>query len=264
MVRLPRQEIDDPLHHPAGGCLTGMNSSSDDNPLLLFSFLVDWSSDSQVVDTVPCQSSAEQPQLGELYLDRVAGQLGQVLLKVGISVGVAVRQVNRVLVMRKGDVEGQGVLLSLFIPGRDKISRSFPDQPPYLRRVVLVVADVLSAAPPTNCMEARVLQGVQQRLEAFIVQAVFLAEVDYRQPVDGPAPGVGDPEVEPLHVSLGVQVFPQVQLVVGVCYLDHLAKVPRLEPGLELEVVIQHHAGQRIYGRPSDARPGELNCGSTT
>ncbi len=59
-------------------------------------------------------------------------------------------------------------------------------------------------------------------------------------------------EVEPLAVSVGVEVRPQVQLVVGLRDADGLGQVARLEAGLEPEGVRQD--GLEGQGRGGEGR----------
>lgn len=58
----------------------------------------------------------------------------------------------------------------------------------------------------------------------------------YNVPVHRPTFRVGYPKVVPLHVSLGVEVLAQVQLIISVSDFNDFAQIPRLESRLETEV----------------------------
>lgn len=61
----------------------------------------------QVVNVVPRQRAAQQPQLAKLRLDRIPLDAHQIVLQVRIGVRIAVGKVHRIVVVLELDVERQ-------------------------------------------------------------------------------------------------------------------------------------------------------------
>lgn len=76
----------------------------------------------------------------------------------------------------------------------------------------------------------------------------------YVKPVNNVLFRVGNPEVEPLHVPVGVEVSAQVQLVIRAGDLHRFGEVARLEPGLEQQLVLRPARHARPACRAGPAR----------
>mmetsp|Transcript_11932 Transcript_11932/g.20170 ORF Transcript_11932/g.20170 Transcript_11932/m.20170 type:complete len:212 (+) Transcript_11932:949-1584(+) len=179
------------------------------------------------VAVVACNSLAEGSSAHAALSFGVGLEGVEVALEVGEGVGVAVGEVDRVLVELELALPGQGVVVALVLP---------------LHRV-LVVADVCAGADPPSPHLPLGSVGVHQGPHAVIVEGVGLDQVDDVEAVVLARLHVGHAEVVPLGVPSRVVVGLENQIVLVLIDLDCSPQVPAFKSRLEDQSVVLHVAG---------------------
>ncbi len=131
---------------------------------------------------------------------------------VGVSIGVAMCQINFIVVMLKHDLESQRVVRSAAL----------------LLKVVLVITYVVSISMPLV-----VFRRIEKRLHPLIVRAVRLNQVNDVELIDNVLPSVPNVEVEPLGIVRCPIVILKDQIVFMVTDLNSSTQVSRFKSTLE-------------------------------
>mmetsp|Transcript_108559 Transcript_108559/g.306029 ORF Transcript_108559/g.306029 Transcript_108559/m.306029 type:complete len:236 (-) Transcript_108559:1122-1829(-) len=146
-------------------------------------------------------------------------ELLQILLEVGITVGIAMREVHHVAIVLESHCEGQCVVIgAAFV---------LPSDP------VLVINDVLAIAHPADAMHLRLDVGILQGPHAFIVHGGWLHHIDDVEAVLRPLTRVPHSEEVPLGVRLRIVIRVQHQIVLEFVNLYSPAQIATLEAALE-------------------------------
>ena len=114
--------------------------------------------------------------------------------------------VGSILSMRKAHEKRHHIFAPLLIIFLLRVSVCFS----------LVIPHTMAHPLPSHPIESRLLHAVHHWLHPWPVLGVRLPKVDQTEPVLQPRPHVLHPEIEPLAMSVRVQVWPDVKLVVGV------------------------------------------------
>jgi hypothetical protein len=230
----PCEVVEDTLHHPAGTGLARMDPRRDADalPILDGIGLALERCDHQHVAVVARDCLAQGATPHTVLALGVRLQNVEVPLKVSVSIGITMREVDSVLVMLEAALPGQGVVVPRILS---------------LHRV-LVVADVTSCSdPPTPRLLGGGL-GVHQWPHAMIIERVWLDEVDNIEPIILSSLRVGHAEVVPLSVASRVVIWLQDQVILILVDLNGSAQIATFEPGFEQESVVIGALGHVEWG----------------
>ena len=193
--RRAQQVVEDAKHHVRGSSLARVHPTADDDAFFSFLLLrfVDIRTDRQKVDWITSQSLTKHTPCEFVRTARVRLAPAYVSLHIRVSVRIAMRQVDRVVVVLEGCRKCQ----------RKVVEGAFSLE------TIRIVADVLSAAPPalvvTLCVDLR----VNKRLHAVVVEAVRLDKVDDVEAVEAIGSSIRHSEVEPLRLAARIIIVLQ-------------------------------------------------------
>mmetsp|Transcript_18273 Transcript_18273/g.31255 ORF Transcript_18273/g.31255 Transcript_18273/m.31255 type:complete len:430 (+) Transcript_18273:217-1506(+) len=261
------QEVDHPLHHPGGVGLAGVDARSEDDGLPNGYVLGDAGEvgHDEHVHVVTGETLAEDG-LAHLVLVLEGAGLVDETAEVSVGVGVAVSEVDGVLVVARRVLEGEGEvhgavtvvgLLQVGVVGVLDLVGAEVERGAELGQVLvlvsflrpsrLVVGDVLAVALPPHLVLLGVMQGVGERAHSLVVGGVGLHEVDQVEAVGAVLARVPDAEVVPLAEALRPVIVLHVQVVLVRPHLQRLPQIPALEPRLENQGLVRR---QRLLLRP--------------
>lgn len=213
------QVINDTLHHPAGTCLSRMNTRRYYNTFArLDSLRVTLEGcDDEHVAVVTSNGLAQRLSSHAILSFRVCLEAIDVAAQVSVSIGVAVREVDYIRVMFEGDAPCERIVVSSILTAHR----------------VLIVADVEAAAHPATPRPLGLGLRVDKWAHAVIIKRVWLHQVDDIEPVLLSCAHIPNSEVVPLNVAARIVVGFQYQIILVLINLNGTSQVARLEARLK-------------------------------
>ena len=167
-----------------------------------------------------------------------------ILAKISVSVRVAVRKINRIIVIFRRELESEAVInWAIAIIGRLECrcllvqngrraksacsaeSHTILVAECILCATSLIVSDILAVTVPPLPGFLSIQNRVHKRAHALAVGAVRFHEIDYIEAVSLVLSGVLHTEVIPLRIAVSAIIILQIKFIVKGAHFDRLAKI---------------------------------------
>lgn len=171
----------------------------------------------QVVAFIASQGRAEGANGAEFALLCVSLDGEEVVSKLGVSVGVAVSEVDEVIVELEFMSESKGII-------------GLIEFEVFSLNAIRVVADWSATSIPANIFFFNLSFGVNQDLHPMIEQGIWLREVHEIESNRQPFSSVSHSKEEPLSMTTCIDIIWEEEIVLIVWNFEGWKQVSRLEP----------------------------------